>query len=123
MTCNRCKEKGKHSSQCAFDEDGYFKSDNWACDTMLSLRKKAIESGLVVTNSNSTVLLGNQKVEQKSYAMIPHPVLGVGIISWWKNQSRTTMFQMCFGEDLKEGKLYFAQELLGDKDPNFMEWW
>ena len=50
MTCNRCKEKGKHSSQCEFDEDGYFKPDNWACDTMLSLRKKAIESGLVVTN-------------------------------------------------------------------------
>lgn len=40
MTCQRC-QYGTKEHRCAWNDDGVFESDNWACGTMLALRRYA----------------------------------------------------------------------------------
>lgn len=94
VSCISCHKRGKDwqgsDPKCAFDQNGNFTKDNWACATMRKLRELAYEQDLV------------QKASETSIASIYVPALedldeacslddynGFIVLSWYKNRGNT----------------------------------
>ena len=108
--CPRCSTRVKDWSgddpKCGFDKDGNFLEDNWMCDTLNSLREM----------EGQDVWCDDTYVKVVSRCDVGH-----GILSWYKHRGRTDEFRngwLWF----ERGTLRFAQELLGDVEPDLGDW-
>ena len=103
--CPRCQERVKDwegdDSKCGFDENGNFLEHNWNCATLNALRDKA--------NAN--------RVWSDDYSMSIIQTFGVGfgILRWYKSRGQTDDFR---DEYFDRGTLTYAQQLLGDREPD-----
>ena len=103
--CPRCQERVKDwegdDPKCGFDENGNFLEHNWNCATLNALRDKA--------NAN--------RVWSDDYSMsiIQTFDVGFGILRWYKSRGRTDDFR---DEYFDRGTLTYAQQLLGDREPD-----
>ena len=106
--CPRCKERGQTWSgdapRCAFDENGNFLESNWNCATMNALREWAEETKLWCDDTNMGI--------------VARCDVGHGILIWYKSRGNTQDFRDGYFE---RGNLKFAQQLLGDVEPD--DWW
>jgi hypothetical protein len=104
--CPRCIERGQtwngDPPRCGFDENGNFIENNWNCATLNALRELA-EENAVFSDSH-----------QQSISVIQKYDVGHGILSWYKSRGRTDDFR----DTYFEGTLRYAQQLLGDVDPD-----
>ena len=103
--CPRCQERVKDwdgdDPKCGFDENGNFLENNWNCATLNALRDKA--------NAN--------RVWSDDYSMSIIQTFGVGfgILRWYKRRGQTDDFR---DEYFDRGTLTYAQQLLGDREPD-----
>jgi hypothetical protein len=103
--CPRCQERVKDwegdDPKCGFDENGNFLENNWNCATLNALRDKA--------NAN--------RVWSDDYSMsiIQTFDVGFGILRWYKSRGQTDDFRDGYFD---RGTLTYAQQLLGDREPD-----
>ena len=103
--CPRCQERVKDwegdDTKCGFDENGNFLEHNWNCATLNALRDKA--------NAN--------RVWSDDYSMsiIQTFDVGFGILRWYKSRGQTDDFRDGYFD---RGTLTYAQQLLGDREPD-----
>jgi hypothetical protein len=107
--CPRCIERGQTWSgdapECGFDKDGNFLENNWNCATLNALREMGEEGRVWCDEQNMTIIKRDD--------------VGHGILSWYKSRGRTDDFRDGYFE---RGTLKFAQELLGDIEPDLGDW-
>ena len=107
--CPRCASRVKDwngdDPKCGFDKDGNFLENNWNCATLNALRDKANEN----------------RVWSDDYSMsiIQTFDVGFGILRWYKHRGQTDDFRNGYFE---RGTLRYAQELLGDVEPDYSGW-
>lgn len=103
--CPRCQAiKAVHAGlrpHCAFDVNGVFSDNNWNCATINALRERAE--------------LCSVKVGDHSIGLVGHFDVGIAIFKWYKSRGNTLLF---LNQDLRPGSLRFAQQLLGDIEPD-----
>jgi hypothetical protein len=108
--CPRCKERVKDWSgddpKCGFDENGNFLETNWNCATLNALREMAEENAVWSDNQNSVSVIQRHDV-------------GHGILSWYKSRGHTDDFRDGY---FHRGTLKYAQQLLGDIEPDSDGW-
>ena len=107
--CPRCSTRVKDwygdDPKCGFDNDGNFLEDNWHCATLITLREMGEKGRMWCDEQNMTIIVRDH--------------VGHGILSWYKNRGTTDDFRNRYFE---RGTLRFAQELLGDVEPDYSYW-
>lgn len=102
--CPRCAARGKDwegdDPKCGFDENGNFLNDNWNCATLNELRR--VGHFMLEANQHRVMILEKEEV-------------GHGIITWYKNRAGTEDFRDGY---FNQGTLKYAQQLLGDVEPD-----
>ena len=107
--CPRCEERKQtwngDAPKCGFDEDGNFLENNWNCATLNALRDRANEN----------------RVWSDDYSMsiIQTFDVGFGILRWYKSRGATDDFRDGYFD---RGTLTYAQQLLGDVEPDSNGW-
>lgn len=117
--CPRCQERAKDwegdDSKCGFDENGNFLEHNWHCATLNALRDMAAVNhpgGAMQWLVEETRVWSNN---QRNVAVIQRFDVGHGILSWYKWRGQTDDFRDGY---FNRGTLRYAQELLGDIEPD-----
>ena len=107
--CPRCVSRVKDwngdDPKCGFDENGNFLERNWNCATLNDLRDIA-EEKKVWCDDNYMAIVSRFDV-------------GHGVLSWYKHRGQTDDFRNGYFE---RGTLHYAQQLLGDVEPDFSGW-
>ena len=107
--CPRCKERGQTWSgdapKCGFDENGNFLESNWNCATMNALRELAEETRVWCDDTNMGI--------------VARCDVGHGVLIWYKSRGNTEDFR---DSSFERGNLKFAQQLLGDVEPDYDDW-
>jgi hypothetical protein len=108
--CPRCQERIKDwngdDPKCGFDENGNFLEHNWNCATLNALRELAEENAVFSDNQNKVSVIQRYDV-------------GHGILSWYKSRGQTDDFRDGYFD---RGTLRYAQQLLGDIEPDTNGW-
>lgn len=107
--CPRCEERKKDWESddpvCGFTKQGNFKPDNWNCATLNALREL----------SESPTYCGDYRM-----SVIAMEDIGFGILKWYKDRGNTEDF---YTDQFIPGTLKYAQQLLGDVEPDYINFW
>jgi hypothetical protein len=102
--CPRCATRVKDwegdGPKCGFDEQGNFLKSNWNCATLNALRE----------TYGSMSGCNDQYVK-----IISRDDVGLGLLSWYKHRGTTDDFRDGY---FNQGDLKYAQQLLGDIEPD-----
>lgn len=95
ITCPMCMERGKDwegsDPNCAFDENGTFKKDNWNCATMNELRyiaEKNNTSFRYWDESIGHVVIMDEYGEPEDFI----------VMTWYKNRGKTSNAVVMFDD-------------------------
>lgn len=89
IPCKLCRERGKtwegDDPRCAFEFDGRFNRDNWACETMYELRQIAYDLGTVTRDDMECASIGyipyvDEEGEEYN---------GYIVMTWYKDRGTT----------------------------------
>lgn len=97
MVCKLCAQREKtwqgSDPKCAFDQNGIFTSDNWACATMSRLRTIADENDLIQKvneTSLATIYVPSKDLDDITESDNFDAYGGFIILSWYKGRGRVS---------------------------------